>query len=78
MSQADQKEGEPEGAGDRNLSMEPNWDRLTRMSEEMESRMTARFDQVASRLDDVERDCIRGRQEMGRRSCILIEMFRPA
>ena len=65
MSKADQKEGEPEGAGDRNLSAEPNWDRLTRMLEEMESRMTARFDQVAGRLDDVERDCIRGRQEMG-------------
>ena len=65
MLQADQKEWEPEGAGDRNLSMEPNLDCLTRMLDKMESRMTARFDQVAGRLDDVERDCIRGRQEMG-------------
>ena len=65
MSQAEQKEGEPEGAGDRNLSTEPNWDRLTRMLEEMESRMTAHFDQVAGRLDDVKRDCIRGQQEIG-------------
>ena len=65
LSQADHKEGEPNGAGDRDLPTDPHWDGLRRMLQEIEYRMTACFDQVAGRLDDVERDYISGQQEMG-------------